>query len=259
MAKGRIMKIIYVAFNTFKEAVRDKILYTLVFFAVVIIISSTLLSSLTIGEQTRIIKDLGLASMSLFGLVITLFMGINLVYKEVDKRTIYPIIAKPVRRSSFLLGKYFGLLSTLIVEIGIMSFVLVVVISLFETLNLELWKAIYLIFIELAFVTAVVLLFSSFSTPILSGFFTLGIYIIGHLSKLFHMLGEKSESDILKYSVKALYYIMPNLEKFNIKSQVTHNIIVSHEYIMSTSLYALVYITLLLLFSVILFERRDFR
>src|SRR5207253_11226608 len=154
-------RITVIALNTFRETLRDKILYNLVFFGLLLIGSSILLSTLTIGEQVKIIEDIGLASINLFGVIIAIFVGIGLVSKEIEKRTIYSIIAKPVPRYLFLLGKYSGLALTLFVNVSIMAagFFLALLAS-GVTVQLALLKAIGLIFMELLVITAVAVLFS---------------------------------------------------------------------------------------------------
>src|SRR6188508_1847596 len=116
------MKVIaHVAVNVFKESVRDKVLYNLVVFAVLLMSASYLIGELTAGQDVKIIKDLGLAAISIFGLLIAVFIGVGLVWKEVEKRSIYSLLAKPITRAEFLLGKYLGLALTLIVNVAVMT------------------------------------------------------------------------------------------------------------------------------------------
>ncbi len=254
------MKIAAIAINTFREAVRDKILYTLLFFAIAMIASSILLGKLVIGDQTKIIKDMGLASISLFGVLIAIFVGIGLVFKEIERKTIYTIIAKPIQRYQFLLGKYLGLILTLVVEVVIMSTGFILLLFYYEpSPDMDILKAILLIFFELMLITSIALLFSSFSTPIMSGVFTLSMYVIGHLTGDLKMLGSKSESAAVKHITEFMYYLLPNLENFNIKAKVVHNIPVSWGYILYAMSYGILYIAIILLISAIIFQRRDFK
>ena len=164
-----MVKILAIAVNTFREAVRDKILYSLLIFALLMIVSSVFLSTLSVGDQIKIIQDMGLSMISIFGTLIAIFVGIGLVYKEIEKRTIYSIIAKPIARHQFLMGKYCGLILTLLVEITVMSSGFLLLLYFYPgSYDASILKAIYLIFIELMIVTAIALLFSSFSTPILA-------------------------------------------------------------------------------------------
>lgn len=254
------MKILTIAINTFREAVRDKILYSLLIFALFMIVSSTFISTLSVGEQIKIIKDMGLSMISIFGTLIAVFVGIGLVYKELEKRTIYTIIAKPITRCQFLLGKYCGLVLTLMVEVAIMAGGFLLLLLYYPgAFDQALFKAIYLIFLELMLVTSMALLFSSFSTPILSGIMTLSFFIIGHLTYDLKLLVEESKMQGLVYFSNFLYYTLPNLENFNIKSRVVHHLQVDWDYMLFTTLYGLFYIFLLLSLSIIIFQRRDFK
>lgn len=252
-------KIAAIAVNTFREAIRDKILYILVFFALIMIGGSILLSTLTLGEQTKIILDIGLASISLFGLFIAVFIGVGLVYKEIDRRTIYTIISKPINRWQFLLGKYLGLVMTLFVEVAVMTAGFMIVVSFYGKADPVLLKAVLLIFYELALITAVAIMFSSFSTPVLSSLFTMGIFVVGHLSADLKVFGAKSESALVQTFTSFLYYAMPNLSNFNIKAQVVQGVPVTGEYIGLVTAYAALYITIILILAAVIFQKRDFR
>ncbi|MBI3805005.1 MAG: ABC transporter permease [Nitrospirae bacterium] len=253
-----------IARNTFKEAVRNKILYSLIFFALVMMGLSLVLDQVTIGQRSKIIKDFGLASINIFGVLIAIVVGISLVYKEIDKRTIYPILAKPVRRSQFLIGKYFGIVLTLAVEVMVMSFFLFFLLGIYAAgsgpvFDVGLFEAIAFIFMELAVVAAAAILFSSFSTPFLSGMFTLAIYIIGHLTADLKRLGALSGNLLLERLTALMYYLLPDLENFNIKGEVVYGLPLESGKIFLGSLYALVYISLLLFLSSVIFQTRDFK
>jgi ABC-type transport system involved in multi-copper enzyme maturation permease subunit len=253
-------RVAVIALNTFKENVRDKILFNLVVFGLLLIGSSILLSTLTIGEQTKIIKDIGLAGINLFGAVIAVFVGIGLVSKELERRTIYTIIAKPLPRYQFLLGKYFGLTLTLFVNIAIMV-VGFFLILLFEQMvpDAGLMEAILLIFVELLVLTAVAVMFSTFTTPTLSATFTLAIYVIGHLTDDLKALAAKLPQGLTKVFLDLLYYILPNLSNFNIKGQAVHGIPVEPQYLLAALAYGLAYGAGILVLACVIFQRRDFR
>jgi len=249
-----------IALNTFRETLRDKILYNLVFFGLLLIGSSILLSTLTMGEQAKIIQDLGLASINLFGVFIAIFIGIGLVSKEIEKRTIYSIIAKPIPRYLFLLGKYSGLALTLLVNIAIMAagFFLILVVS-GVGLDPALLKAIGLIFMELLVITAVAIMFSTFTTPTLSATFTLAIYVIGHLTDDLRVLGGKLQNVLTKGVLDGLYYVLPNLDYFNVKGQAVHGMPIEPSYLVSAVAYGMVYSAIILVLACVIFQRRDFK
>src|SRR5262245_9613437 len=185
-----------IALNVFRESVRDKVLYNLVFFAVLMIGASYLIGQVTAGQDVKIIKDLGLTATSVFGLFIAVFIGIGLVSKEVERRSVYSLLAKPIRRSQMIAGKYAGLVLTLVVNMSVMALALYVVLAYMAwgtpdniekawdapALDPAMLKAVLLILVELMIVTAIALLFSTFSTPMLSAAFTFGLFIVGHFS-----------------------------------------------------------------------------
>lgn len=254
------MKVFPITIITFKEAIRDKILYNLLLFALLMIGVAVLVGEATIGDWVKVTKDMGLASISIFGVLIAIFVGIGLVYKEIDKKTIYTIISKPIQRYQFLLGKYFGLLLTLFVNVFIMTLGLFMILFFVQAIfDPRLLLAIWLIFIELMVITSVAILFSTFSTPTLSAMFTLAFYVIGHFSVDLKYFGAKSEILGMKYLTNILYYVLPNLDNFNIKGKIVHQLPVSNEYLLYSSLYGLLYIIVVLLISMIIFQRRDFK
>jgi len=254
------MKVPTLAYNTFREAIRDKVLYSLLFFAALMVGISVILDHLTIGEPTKIIKDFGLAAIDLFGVLIAIFVGIGLVYKEMERKTIYNILSKPVHRYQFILGKYLGLIMTIILEVAIMSLVLFFILYFYEgKLDFFLLYAIGMIFLELMIVTAFALLFSSFSTPILSGLFTISFYLIGHFTSDLIEFGKKSESLSLKYLTKILYHLIPNLDYLNIKGTVVYHLPVEKGYLYLASLYGIGYVLIILLLSIIIFQKRDIK
>ena len=261
------MRIIAIALNTFKETIRDKILYNLLIFALLMIGSSVLLERLTLGERTKITIDLGLASISLFGALIAIFIGIGLVYKEIERKTIYTIVSKPIARYKFILGKFFGLLLTLLVNVAIMSVGFIIILYAMRSthhvavpLNLiGMLEAIFLIFLELVLLTSIALFFSTFSTPTLSAIFSLSFYVIGHLSTDLKFFGSKSESIFVQKISSFAYYLLPNLENFNIKAEAAYNISVEPARIALVTGYGVLYTTIILLLATVIFQRRDFK
>jgi ABC-type transport system involved in multi-copper enzyme maturation permease subunit len=253
------MTIKVIALNTFKEAVRDRILYLLLFFAALSILVSRILALLTVGDRAKIIKDVGLASISFFGALMAILIGTGLVYKEIEKRTIFTLISKPMRRHEFLLGKFFGLVLTLLVMLALMS-VIFLALVFFHTFSVE-WKmllAILYIFIELILITAVAILFSSFSTPILSSLFSLCFYLIGHFSWSLETLIKKIPAGILKVMAQIVYTILPDLENFNFKAEVVHGLTIPPQVLLYSAAYGFLYTVFILSLAILVFRRRDF-
>ena len=251
--------IIVIALNTFRENLRDKILYSLLIFAALLMGASILLGALTIAEQEKIIADMGLASINVIGVIIAIFVGIGLVSKEIERRTIYTILAKPISRSQFILGTYLGLVITLGVNLVIMFDVFVFTLWMTQVpITMVLVQAVALMMVEFLVVTATALFFSTFSTPTLSAALTLGLYFIGHLTSDLKSLAEKSSSEVTKAVMTALYYLCPNLEVLNIKGQAVSGVSLAWSYQLSATLYGLLYASLLLAGAAAIFQKRDF-
>lgn len=249
-----------IAVNTFKEAIRNKILYSLIFFAFVMMALSLVLDQVTIGQRNKIIKDLGLGSINIFGTIIAIVVGINLVYKELEKRTIYPLLAKPVGRSQFLIGKYVGIILTLAVETLLMASFLFFLVWIYEGIfDTYLPIAIFMIFIEISITAALAVFFSSFSTPFLSGMFAFAAYLIGHLTTDLKQLGSLSGNIVLEKLTLFLYYVLPNLESLNIKEEAVYHLPIESSQLLLSSLYGLLYICIMISLSAICFDRRDFK
>ena len=262
-----------VAVNVFKESVRDQVLYSLVAFATLHIVVSYLIGQLTAGQDVKIIKDLGLAAIATFGLLIAVFIGIGLVWKEVERRSIYSLLSKPIRRHEFILGKYAGLALTLFVNIAMMTLALYGVLAYMNTqfpaAARSVWPApaadprmllaVALIFIELLLVIAIALFFSTFSSPFLSAALTCGLWVVGHFSADLRNFESVVETKSAAYLARALYYILPNFAAFDVKTQVVYALPVPPSYLVTTAAYGFAYIALLLTGAVVIFGRRDFR
>ncbi len=265
--------IAHVAVNVFKESVRDKILYNLVVFAVLLISASYLIGELTAGQDVKIIKDLGLAAISMFGLLISVFIGIGLVWKEVEKRSIYTLLSKPMRRQEFLLGKYCGLVLTLIINVAVMTVAFYAVLAYMEVTSpvniraswpapatdLAMLKAVALIMLELMLVTAIALFFSTFSSPFLSAMLTIAVWVIGHFNEDLRNYGATIASPVAASIARGVYYVVPNFAAFDVKLQVVHAQAVPLRYIALTSVYGITYVAFVLLGAVIIFSKRDFK
>jgi ABC-type transport system involved in multi-copper enzyme maturation permease subunit len=268
------MRVIHrIAVSVFRESVRDRVLYSLLFFAVLLIAASYLLGQLTAGQDLKIIKDLGLAAIATFGLFIAVFIGVGLVWKEVDRRSIYSLLSKPVRRHEFVLGKYAGLALTLVVNVGAMTVAFYAVLGYLAWLaddtaragwaapamDPALLAAVALILVELLVVTAVALFFSTFSSPFLSAALTLGVWVVGRFNDDLRHFDDVVESQAAAVLARALYYVLPNFAAFDVKAQVVHAVPVDLAYVGLTAAYGVTYVALLLAAAVVVFERRDFR
>ncbi len=263
----------HVAINVFKESVRDKVLYNLVAFAVMLMGASYLIGQLTAGQDVKIIKDLGLAAIATFGLLIAVFIGIGLVWKEVERRSIYSLLSKPIGRREFILGKYAGLALTLLVNVVVMTAAMYLVLGYMDAqfteqqkvswaapaLDPGMLRAVALIVMQLLLVTAIALFFSTFSSPFLSAALTFGLWVIGHFNADLRNFETVVESPVAAGLARALYYVLPNFAAFDIKSQVVYALPLAPGYVAVTAAYGAIYIALLLTGAVLVFARRDFK
>src|SRR5258708_30970321 len=218
-----------IARNAFREGGRDPVMYNLVLVVVLLIGGAIFLGELSAGQDAKIIADLGLSAMLLFGVFIAIFVGVGLVYKEIERRTLYAILSKPIGRGQFLLGKYLGLCLTLLVNVLIMgvgvSLALIYVRRGWDPLALKIWPAILLIYVELMIVTGVALLFSTFSSPALSALLTFFVFIIGHFSADLKTLGNSAGSVAARWLFRSLYYGLPNLSNYSMIAAAAHGLL----------------------------------
>lgn len=257
---GRIAAI---AGNAFREAVRDRVLYNLVLFVLLLTCAAIFIGELSGGQERKIIVDLGLSAMLLFGVFIAIFVGVGLVYKEIERRTIYAIFSKPVGRGEFIVGKYLGLCLTLLVNVLLMgtgvSLALIYVSSGWEPLALSIWPAILLIYFELMILTGVALLFSSFSSPALSALLTFFVFIIGHFSSDLKALGTSLGSTAARMFFTSIYYLLPNLANYSFITPAAHSQTPTKASLFGAVLYALIYIVVILATTTLVFRRRNFK
>ena len=249
-----------IAANTVRQAIRSKLLYALLFFGLVLIGGGVLVSTLSYVEHTRIVQDIGLAALRVFSIGIAIFVGVGLIHGEVDRRTIYTILSKPVSRSEFIVGKYLGLVLTIWLQLAIMTLAFVCVsLAVGAPVDAGHFAAIGLIAVELMLMIAVATLFSSFTTPMLASLFTLGVYFAGHLSRDLHQLGKQADMQGLQTVTQVLFWSLPDLESFNLTVEAVHGLAIPTSAIWLPVAYGLLYSSILLLVAALVFERRDLR
>jgi Cu-processing system permease protein len=252
-----------VALNTFREAVRDRVLYNLVFFALLMIAAAILVGQISIGIEQSVIVSLGLSAISLIGLLISVFIGVALVSKEMDKRTLYALLSKPVRRWEVLLGKFGGLVLTLAVNtaamaLGLFLAMLYVKHSL-ERSDSSVLIAVYFIWLKLALIVALALLFSCFTTPLLAILFTTGLYIVGLYVQELRDLPVEVLSPAMAAFTKWLSFLLPNFENFNVMAMAAHGRAIPGSLILNNTLYAMIYCAIVLTAAAVVFSRRNLK
>ncbi len=252
-----------VALNTFREAVRDRVLYNLVFFALLMMAAAIAVGQISIGIEQTVIVSLGLSAISVIGLLISIFIGVALVSKEMDKRTLYALLAKPVRRWEFLLGKFAGLVLTLAVNTAAMALglllVMIYVKHALERSDAVVLVAVYFILLKLALIVALALLFSCFTTPLLAILFTVGLYIVGLYVQELRNLPVQVMSPAMSAFTKWLSYVLPNFENFNVMAMAAHGRTVPGALILQNTLYTVVYCTMVLTAAAAVFSRRNLK
>lgn len=255
-------RITSIAYNTFREAVRDRVLYNLIVFALLLVGAALLFGQISIGIERIVLINLGLTAVSIFGVVIAIFIGIGLVSKEIEKRTLYTVLARPVRRWEFILGKFFGLAGTLLVNTFFMAVgffaALLYLVHRFEMADRYLLVALYFIVLQFIIVTAIALLFSSFSSPLLSAVFAFALFIIGTFAEDLRAFAAMAHG-LSKYVAIAAAYMVPNFAALNIISSVAHNQPVPTALMAYNTAYALLYAAVAVCGASLIFEHRNLK
>ena len=255
--------VLTVAANTFREAVRDRVLYNLVFFALLMMVAAILVGQISIDIEKSVIISLGLTAISVIGIFIAIFIGVGLVSKEMDKRTLYALLAKPLSRWEFLLGKFAGLLMTLTVNTAAMALGLYAALWTvkhpLERADGYVLVAVYLILLKLALIVAFALLFSCFTTPFLAILFTAGIYVAGVFAADLRAAQIVEMDPVATKLLHVISYVLPNFENFNVMGAVAHNRGVPASLVGNTTLYAVLYGAIVLILAAVVFSRRNLK
>jgi ABC-type transport system involved in multi-copper enzyme maturation permease subunit len=251
-------KIAALAGLTVRDALRQKLAVNLLVFALLVISASIVLSELTFGEQYRIISDLCISAAAVFGTLIAVLLGAGLIAGDVQRRTLYPVLAKPVSRTEYLVGRYAGLLATLFLNLAVMALTSVAVIAVYMggvggALRGPLALAFVGIAAQLAMVSAIAVFFSSFTNATLASIFALAIAVAGHLSRDALPLWRSSMAG------RALAYVLPNLSALDFKVAVVYEDHVAAASASLALLYAALYVAAVLAAAVAVFARRDLR
>ncbi|MBN1163504.1 MAG: ABC transporter permease [Candidatus Krumholzibacteriota bacterium] len=253
-------KIFSIALNTFREALREKLLFIVLIFTGILLLSTYVLSPLSVGTaRNKVITDVGLACISLLGVLTAIMVGSTLVYKEVDKKAILMVLSRPVSRHGYLIGKYAGITAALFLMMILMTGILAVMIELGQGhITPAVLLAIYLSGLETMVLCAIVIFFSTFTTPVLTSFFSLCLFIAGSLSGDLRAFASRFGGALMKYVMDVLYYLLPNLKVFNLRHEAVHQLRFSSADLGTATLYALVYTGVILYFAYMVFRKREF-
>ena len=253
-----IRAMVTVATNTFRETIRNKVLYNILLVAAVALLLSFSFGDLSVFSRAQVMTDFGLATMSVTGLLLAIFIGVGLLGMELSTKTVYGVVGRPVSRASFVFGKFCGLCATLMVNFVLIALVFFIAIGLLGvTVQPEVLDAIVLIGVEMALIVAASIFFTTFTTPTLAAIFTVGFYIAGHLNDLLNIGVENRNNPVWRGMLRAFYYILPNLEHFNIRTRVIYGLDIPDRFVAEAVAYGLLYTLLLLLLAHFVFSRKD--
>jgi len=255
-------RIVHIATNTFREAVRDRVLYNLIAFVLLLSGAAVLVGQISIEIEKLVVINLGLTAVSLFGVVIAIFIGIGLVSKEIEKRTLYTILSRPVRRWEFIVGKFFGLSGTLVVNTFFMAIgvfgALFYVAHKFTAPDAWIFVALYFIVLEFLMICALALLFSSFSSPLLSAVFAFSLFVIGSFAEDLRGFAGMAHG-FTRWLATSAAYLVPNFSAFNVIASIAHGQPVAGRLILDNTFYALFYAAMALSGAVLIFEHRNLK
>ncbi len=254
------MKVVAIALNTYREAIRNKVLYSIFMFACLVTGISAAFGWASIGDTIKFAKDFSLFSLSLFGVVTTVVLGVSLLSKELGKRTIYNLLSKPVGRWQFVMAKFVGLVATLVVMMTLMTVALLILFYFLED-RIDWWilPTVAMMLLELAMLSAVAIFFSSIVvTPALAGLFTAAAFVAGRSVPMLKYLMTPDHPPTLRYIARGLHVVLPHLDQFYIADRVAFGMTLSPGYYLYAGLYATAYTALLLIASILIFQHREF-
>jgi ABC-type transport system involved in multi-copper enzyme maturation permease subunit len=249
-----------VAENTFKEALRQRILALLIVFSILLIVLGLFLEPFAIGESPKIIRDFGLAILTIFGVLVVIIVGSTLIYKDIEKRTLYTVITRPIKRSEIILGKFIGLSLLIALLLCAMAIIHQVVIFIYEgVFDIPLLLAVPFALLEIMLLLGILMLFSSYSSPALTAFFGIIFFVVGHASPDLKLFAEQINAPFIKCLAYGFYYLIPNLENFNLRLELVHRLPIYADQILFSACYGIIYIIFLLYLAIMIFERREFK
>ena len=248
--------VVAIAANTFREAIRDRILYLFLGFAVVMVVGTKLFGMLTVGDESKIIKDIGLAAMQFFSMLIAVMMSMILISREVDNRTVFNILAKPVQRWQFILGKYLGLVAIVGANLLLITIVLVITVLLTTgELDPMLVFAAAMTMLEMLVLAA----FAVLTRPILGSLMTLAVFVVGHMSADLWLLTRQLPGALTRGAIAVVYYLLPNLERFNFRTEIVHDLPIPAAAVAWACVYGFAFATVALLLADLRFRTKDLK
>ncbi|MBI4364086.1 MAG: ABC transporter permease [Candidatus Latescibacteria bacterium] len=253
-------RVLAIARNTLREVARERVVLVLAMFGLALVVGAQALSPLALGEGRKVVIDFGLAGASLLATTLAVFLGSTLLHKELERRTVYSILAKPIRREEFLIGKFLGLWFTTSMLLAGMAVILLAVVTLaYRDTPWQILGAVGLTLMELGIVTAVVILFSSFTTPALTAFFAVAATVAGHFAEDLRYFASQGASPAVQALTQGAYWILPHLDVFNARGLVVHGLSVGPDRLAFGFAYGLLYAIGIMVLAGVIFRRREFR
>jgi len=253
-------RVLAIAHNTFRETIRDRVLYSLLFFGLLVIAVSLVTQEVTIGDADKVVRSIALGAIRIFGSIFAIFLGIGLVYKELERKTIYTILSKPIPRWMFIVGKYLGLMAVIAVQLVAMTAIFSVAVGFQQGIpSGGVYLSIVMLYFELGLLTAWALLFSTYSSPIVASLFSASILVIGNLADDVRTFGGQADSEAVQQLAAVVYWILPNFTVFNVTEEAVHNLPIAMERVSWALLYGLGYTAAIVAVSTLIFARRDFK
>ncbi len=250
--------ILSIAKTTFRESIRNRTVLAIFLLAIVFIGSALLLANLSLDQRVRVIKDWGLFCVSAFGVVLSILIGVTMVQKEIEKKTLYIILTRPFHRWQYVVGKYLGLSCSLLLTVGLLSLSLIALLA-FDGIRPDhlLVKALVSSLLEVMLVAALAVFFAAFSTPALSGFFTFGVFVVGRSLETLAQIADKITLELPRRVMQALIFILPDFADLNLATRAVHELDIPSRELGFMVAYSLGYLVLLLFLSSWMFSRRD--
>ena len=253
-------KIWAIASNGFREVIRDRILYLIGFFALLLVIALRLLPEVAATTENKILIDFGLGAIDILSVIVAVFVGTGLINKAIETRTVLVSIPKPINRAEFIIGKHLGLAGVLAALIVAMTLIYLFLLSFSKVeypLGTILVSTFYL-FLELCLITALALMFGVFTSSLLAALLTFGVYFMGNLSSDILKFGNLSKNSSVQMLTQGLYLVLPDLSRLNLKNEAVYGLLPSPLALLGNGLYGLFYTVLLLAIAILIFSRREF-
>ncbi len=249
-----------IASNGFREVIRDRILYLIGVFALLLVIALRFLPEISATTENKIFLDVGLAAIELLGVIVAVFVGTGLINKEIEKRTVLVLIPKPLGRAEFIIGKHLGLSGVLAVLTLAMTAIYLILLSFSKIeypIGTILVSTLYL-FLMLSLLTAVALVFGVFTSSLLATLLTFAVYLMGNLSRDIVTFGSISRNSSVEKLSQGLYLVLPDLSRLNLKNEAVYGILPSAQTLLGNAVYGVFYTVLLLAIAILIFSRREF-